>query len=239
MCHGNTGRDIVRSAGSGFGYDSDGAVGIQFGKHSSDHESSKMRGGIQCRSPAEPNGVWCGEDDAGCQWCRRIGRGYRGDGWPSSQRGHSWFRVDGDRRREHCDAGMYVIALATVTMGRTSRFVFALPLTLGLAACQSSRSNFEGPNFSNETRTLEKQLDAEAVALGTAQGAVGAAAAFDRTGVSRFAVTQAGRTARNAMMTSADARLKAQLVRDEQEAYRRYGMNPDGTPSGRKPAGVQ
>ncbi len=121
-------------------------------------------------------------------------------------------------------------------IGYGVRAAVALLAASGLAACQSTQSSFQGSNFSGETRALEKQLDAEAVALGTAQGVAGIAAAADPTPISGLALASAGQAARNALMRSADERMKAQLARDEQELYRRYGMNPDGTPSGRKPA---
>lgn len=108
----------------------------------------------------------------------------------------------------------------------------------GLAACQSSQSSFQGPQFSNETRALEKQLNAEAAAFGAAQGATSLAASADPTGISSIVKAPVALAARNALARSADARMDAQLARDEQALYRRYGMNPDGTPSGRKPAGA-
>lgn len=117
------------------------------------------------------------------------------------------------------------------------RFSCASFAIFGLVACQSTKSNFEGSNFSDNTRALEKQLNAEAVALGTAQGVAGIAAASDPTGLSAMALGPAGLAARNALAKSADARMGAQLARDEQELYRRYGMNPDGTSSGKKPPG--
>jgi hypothetical protein len=106
----------------------------------------------------------------------------------------------------------------------------------GLAACQTSQSSFQGSNFSDETRTLEKQLNAEAAAFGAAQGATSLAASADRTGISSAVKAPIALAARNALARSADARMDAQLARDEQALYRRYGMNPDGTPSGKKPA---
>lgn len=115
------------------------------------------------------------------------------------------------------------------------RVALALFAAFGLAACQGSPSNFQGPNFSNETRALEKQLNAESAALGAAQGATSLAASADPTGLSTFAKAPAALAARNALARSADARMDAQLARDEQAVYRRYGMNPDGTPSGKKP----
>ncbi len=115
------------------------------------------------------------------------------------------------------------------------RIALASVTAFGLAACQGSPSNFQGPNFSNETRALEKQLNAESAALGAAQGATSLAASADPTGLSTFAKAPVALAARNALARSADARMDAQLARDEQALYRRYGMNPDGTPSGKKP----
>lgn len=115
------------------------------------------------------------------------------------------------------------------------RLVTAAGLMAALCACQSPESDFKGEHFSNETRALEKQLDAEAAALGTAQAAMSIPAAFDPTGIASLTMMPAGRAARNAWMRSADARMKTQLDKDEQEIYRRYGMTPDGRPSGRKP----
>lgn len=112
----------------------------------------------------------------------------------------------------------------------------AFAAVLMTAGCQGSQSNFQGPNFSNETRVLEKQLNAEATAFGAAQGATSLAASADPTGISSFVKAPVALAARNAMARSADARMDAQLARDEEELYRRYGMNPDGTPSGKKPA---
>lgn len=115
------------------------------------------------------------------------------------------------------------------------RVVLVSLATFELAACQSSQSSFQGSNFSDETRTLEKQLNAEAAALGAAQGATSLAASADPTGISSLVKAPVGLAARNALAKSANARMDAQLARDEQALYRRYGMNPDGTPSGKKP----
>ncbi|MCU4178253.1 hypothetical protein [Bosea sp. BH3] len=105
-----------------------------------------------------------------------------------------------------------------------------------MSACQSPSSNFQGVNFSDETRALEGQLNMESTAFGAAQGASTIAASADPTGTSSFAKAPVALAARNALARSADARMDAQLKRDEQALYRRYGMNPDGTPSGKKPA---
>lgn len=117
------------------------------------------------------------------------------------------------------------------------RVAFAAVAASGLAGCQSSQSSFQGSSFSNETRTLEQQLNAEATAFGAAQGAASLAASADRTGISSLIKAPVALAARNAWARSANARMDAQLARDEQALYRRYGMNPDGTPSGRKPGG--
>ncbi|MBN9253340.1 MULTISPECIES: hypothetical protein [unclassified Mesorhizobium] len=122
-----------------------------------------------------------------------------------------------------------------MSSNHTIRIALASVAAFGLAACQGSPSNFQGPNFSNETRALEKQLNAESAALGAAQGATSLAASADPTGLSTFAKAPAALAARNALAKSANARMDAQLARDEQALYRRYGMNPDGTPSGKKP----
>ncbi|MGO4286645.1 hypothetical protein [Bosea sp. TAB14] len=121
--------------------------------------------------------------------------------------------------------------------GRCASFVSLFVAAAALAGCQSTQSNFQGSNFSSETRALEKQLNAEATAFGAVQGATSLAASADPTGLSSFAKAPVALAARNALARSADARMDAQLARDEQALYRRYGMNPDGTPSGKRPAG--
>lgn len=120
--------------------------------------------------------------------------------------------------------------------GQVFRAALLLVAAGGTAACQSSASSFKGANVSGKTRALEKQLEAEAVAFGAAQGATSLAASADPTGLSSFAKAPVALAARNALARSANARMDAQLARDEQELYRRYGMKPDGTPSGIKPA---
>ena len=119
--------------------------------------------------------------------------------------------------------------------GYVIRVASASFAAFGLAACQSPPSSFQGSNFSSETRALEKQLNAEAVALGAAQGATSLAASADPTGLASMVKAPVALAARNALAKSANARMDAQLARDEQALYNRYGMNPDGTPSGRKP----
>ncbi len=79
---------------------------------------------------------------------------------------------------------------------------------------------------------VHKQAEAEALAFGAAQGAVGLAGAFDPTGLSSLPAMAAGRAAHRAWMTSVQSRMRAAQEVDLQAAYRKYGMNPDGTPSG-------
>ncbi|MBN9235052.1 MULTISPECIES: hypothetical protein [Phyllobacteriaceae] len=109
-----------------------------------------------------------------------------------------------------------------------------------VAACTSTPSTFEGPQYSDETRQMEKELAAEATALGVAQGAVGIAASFDRTGIGSLVAGQVGMAARNAMMVRAEKRMQAQVEKDNQEFYRRHGIaevaeNEELPPKGRKP----
>lgn len=87
---------------------------------------------------------------------------------------------------------------------------------------------------------MEKELAAEATALGVAQGAVGIAASFDRTGIGSLVAGQVGMAARNAMMVRAEKRMQAQVEKDNQEFYRRHGIaevaeNEELPPKGRKP----
>ena len=104
-----------------------------------------------------------------------------------------------------------------------------------LAACQSApQSSFDSPVFSDETRALERQLEAEAAAVGTAQAVMSMSAAWDPTGAASLATIPAGLAMREAQRRQADARMNAQLAKDQAEFYRKYGLNPDGSPTGRK-----
>lgn len=116
-----------------------------------------------------------------------------------------------------------------------ARISVALFSVTALAACQGPHASFEGPGPSHETRVLEAQLNSKATALGAAQGASSLVASIDPTGISSFVKAPLAMEARNALARSADAQMDEQLARDEQVLYRRYGMNPDGTPSGRRP----
>jgi hypothetical protein len=74
---------------------------------------------------------------------------------------------------------------------------------------------------------------AEASALGATQAAAGIAASFDKTGIASIPVALGGVAARKAWMASGRARMQAAREADKQAFYKKYGMNPDGTPSGR------
>lgn len=84
------------------------------------------------------------------------------------------------------------------------------------------------------THALERQLEAEAAAVGTAQAVMSMPAAWDPTGMASLATIPAGLAMREAQRRQADARMNAQLAKDQAEFYRRYGLNPDGSPTGRK-----
>jgi len=62
---------------------------------------------------------------------------------------------------------------------------------------------------------------------------MGTVAAFDPTGVASVGTMVAGRSMRNAMLKDANRQMSEQQKVEEQELYKRYGMNPDGTPSGK------
>ncbi len=110
-----------------------------------------------------------------------------------------------------------------------------LSLTV-LAACQSTstESSYDNPMFSDETRALEKKLNAEAAAVGTAQAVMSMPAAWDPTGAASLVTTPAGLAMREAQRRQADARMDAQIAKDQAAFYRKYGLNPDGSPTGRK-----
>lgn len=88
--------------------------------------------------------------------------------------------------------------------------------------------------FSDETRRLEKRLNAEAAAVGTAQAVMSMPAAWDPTGAASLVTTPAGLAMREAQRRQADARMDAQIAKDQAAFYRKYGLNPDGSPTGRK-----
>ena len=103
--------------------------------------------------------------------------------------------------------------------------VQAAAMSLTLMACTTAtESSFEGPDFSDDTRKLEKQMMAEAAALGTAQGVAGAAASMIPMGAGSLVTTAAGRAARDAMIIRHDKLMRAQIERDNAEFYKRYGI---------------
>jgi hypothetical protein len=111
----------------------------------------------------------------------------------------------------------------------------AAAVALLAAGCQTTETSFDNEVFSDETRALDQQLQKEAAMVGATQGAIGMAAAWDPTGAASLATIPAGLAVRQAHRASADARMNAQLKRDEEALYKRWGMNPDGTPSGVRP----
>jgi len=101
----------------------------------------------------------------------------------------------------------------------------ALVLCLAISACSTTtESSFEGPNYSDDTRKLEKQMMAEATALGTAQGVAGVAASMLPMGAGSLVTTTAGRAARDAMIIRHDKLMREQIERDNAEFYKRYGI---------------
>lgn len=101
----------------------------------------------------------------------------------------------------------------------------AVALSLTLMACTTTtESSFEGPDYSDDTRKLEKQMMAEATALGTAQGVAGAAASMLPMGAGSLVTTTAGRAARDAMIIRHDKLMREQIERDNAEFYKRYGI---------------
>ncbi|MBT1154197.1 hypothetical protein J1C56_01175 [Aminobacter anthyllidis] len=102
----------------------------------------------------------------------------------------------------------------------------AVALSLTLMACTTAtESSFEGPDYSDDTRKLEKQMMAEAAALGTAQGVAGAAASMVPLGAGSLVTTTAGRAARDAMIIRHDKLMREQVERDNAEFFKRYGIS--------------
>lgn len=94
-----------------------------------------------------------------------------------------------------------------------------------VACTTATESSFEGPDYSDDTRKLEKQMMAEAAALGTTQGVAGAAASMIPMGAGSLVTTTAGRAARDAMIIRHDKLMRAQIERDNAEFYKRYGIS--------------
>jgi hypothetical protein len=126
----------------------------------------------------------------------------------------------------------------------SAKLLHFVALTVALAGCQSSGSaqrgdpsivHYNGPGPASAK--VNAELNAEAVAFGAAQGAAGIAAAADPTGLSVIPLTVGGGVAHKVWLAKSHARMQAATEEDLQAAYRKYGMNPDGTPSGRLGAG--
>lgn len=123
---------------------------------------------------------------------------------------------------------------------RATRAAFLVLCTVALTGCQSSGSapvgdpgSFQYNAPGSASAKVNAELDAEARAFGAAQGATGIAAAMDRTGLSSIPLAIGGNIAHKALLAKSHARMEAASEQDIQAAYRKYGMNPDGTPSGR------
>ena len=116
----------------------------------------------------------------------------------------------------------------------------SLGFVLIFGGCQSGGmdSARETPGFEynasgSASTKVNAELDADATAFGTAQGVAGAAAAMDPTGLSSIPLMAGGNAAHKAWLTKSHARMEAAAEEDLQATYRKYGLNPDGTPSGR------
>ncbi|WP_157961488.1 hypothetical protein [Microvirga flavescens] len=125
---------------------------------------------------------------------------------------------------------------------RFARIFLIGTATIALAGCNSSSSVGDPAGFQynapgSASAKVNAELDAEATAFGTAQGAAGIAAAMDPTGLSTIPLTVGGGIAHKAWLAKNDARMQAVAEEDIQAAYRKYGMNPDGTPSGKRGPG--
>jgi len=59
------------------------------------------------------------------------------------------------------------------------------------------------------------------------------AASMDKTGAASIPLLIGVNVSNEAFRAKSDARMKAADEEDLQATYRKYGMNPDGTPSGR------
>jgi hypothetical protein len=109
--------------------------------------------------------------------------------------------------------------------------VKAVLLAALVSGCQQTTQQIGEPGTA--TAATHAELMAEARAFGTAQGVAGVGAAFDPTGAASVPLMVSGRAAHQAWITTARARMEAAEAADRQEFYKKYGMNPDGTPSGR------
>ncbi|GLI94266.1 hypothetical protein [Methylocystis echinoides] len=139
---------------------------------------------------------------------------------------------DASRKRRHPTRPTLpaICARDTGIYRAVGRLAFAAIVAVLLAGCQTQQSAFEGPDYSNETRRIEKEALAEATALGTAQGAMGIAASFDRSRASSLLAMGAGQAARSAMMIRARQRLQAQVDKDDAAFLRKHGITDEDEP---------
>ncbi|HEV2565605.1 MAG TPA: hypothetical protein VGU19_11020 [Microvirga sp.] len=98
-------------------------------------------------------------------------------------------------------------------------------------ATPSQRASGDEPG--SASARVHAELEAEARALGTAQGVAAMAASMDKTGVSSIPLIVGVNVSNEAYRAKSHARMKAAEEEDLQATYRKYGMNPDGTPSGK------
>lgn len=134
------------------------------------------------------------------------------------------------RDRERAGEGAMAASTGRSATGRRiSGTTQAVLLALALSACSTTQeSNFAGPDYADDTRKLEKQMMAEAAALGTAQGVAGAAASMIPLGAGSLITTTAGRAARDAMIMRHDKLMREQIERDNAAFYKRYGITDAG-----------
>ncbi len=117
----------------------------------------------------------------------------------------------------------------------------AVALLVTLAGCQSTgpmstatpSQRASGDEPGSASARVHAELEAEARALGTAQGVAAMAASMDKTGVSSIPLIVGVNVSNEAYRAKSHARMKAAEEEDLQATYRKYGMNPDGTPSGK------
>ncbi|MBQ0824232.1 hypothetical protein KBI52_28960 [Microvirga sp. HBU67558] len=122
----------------------------------------------------------------------------------------------------------------------TRKLALAAASLMVLAGCQSSgpMASATSPGVSvgepgSASARVHAELDAEARALGNAQGVAAMAASMDKTGAASIPLLIGVNASNAAYQARSEARVKAAEEEDMQATYRKYGMNPDGTPSGR------
>lgn len=117
----------------------------------------------------------------------------------------------------------------------------AVAFLVALAGCQSAgpmASTNPGQGMGHDepgsaSARVHAEMEAEARALGTAQGVAAMAASMDKTGAASIPLLIGVNVSNQAYQAKSEARVKAADEEDLQATYRKYGMNPDGTPSGR------